>query len=84
LGMNDVVVREVIKNENKANVIMGTSLYLQILGRLFASVLVTITIYVLRPNDWAVLFAVLVMLPSVLLRSSDIFKDWFESKIKSK
>ncbi|EGF5325089.1 oligosaccharide flippase family protein, partial [Escherichia coli] len=84
LGMNGVVVREVIKNENKAKVIMGTSLYLQILGSLLASVLVTITIYVLRPNDWGVLFAVLVMLPSVLLRSSDIFKYWFESKIKSK
>lgn len=84
LGMNGVVVREVIKNENKVKVIMGTSLYLQILGSLLASVLVTITIYVLRPNDWGVLFAVLVMLPSVLLRSSDIFKYWFESKIKSK
>lgn len=84
LGMNGVVVREIIKNEKKTNVIMGTSVFLQIFGSVASCVLVIITVYFLRPSDWGVMLAVFVMLPSVLLRSSDIFKYWFESQITSK
>ncbi|WP_325081797.1 flippase [Klebsiella aerogenes] len=84
LGMNGVVVRELIKNETNTSVIMGSSIVLQILGSIFSSAFVIITIYILRPNEWGVFLAALVMIPSVLFRSSDIFKYWFESKITSK
>ncbi|HGV3500188.1 TPA: hypothetical protein ACNGY8_005915 [Klebsiella michiganensis] len=84
LGMNGVVVRELIKNETNTSVIMGSSIVLQILGSIFASAFVIITIYILRPNEWGVFLAALVMIPSVLFRSSDIFKYWFESQINSK
>ena len=84
LGMNGVVVRELIKNETNTSVIMGSSIVLQILGSILASIFVIISIYILRPNEWGVFLAALVMIPSVLFRSSDIFKYWFESKINSK
>ncbi|HDG9787706.1 MULTISPECIES: flippase [Raoultella] len=84
LGMNGVVVREIIKNEGNANVIMGTSFFLQIAGSILSCLFVIVTIFLLRPDDWGIMLASLVMLPSVLLRSSDIFKYWFESKISSK
>lgn len=84
LGMNGVVVREIIKRETDVTVIMGTSFYLQVFGSLLASLCVVVTILILKPGDWGVLYGILVMLPSVLFRSSDIFKYWFESKISSK
>ncbi|MDK7651739.1 flippase [Raoultella ornithinolytica] len=84
LGMNGVVVREIIKNEMSTSIVMGTSVVLQILGSLFASIFVIATVSILRPNEWGVFLAALVMIPSVLFRSSDIFKYWFESKVNSK
>ncbi|SSL01480.1 Polysaccharide biosynthesis protein [Klebsiella pneumoniae] len=84
LGMNGVVVKELVKHPDKTDVIMGTSFYLQIIGSLLACVFAFWTTFFLRHGEWDILNVVLVMLPSVLLRSSDIIKYWFESNIESK
>lgn len=84
LGMNGVVVRELVKGDVNPHTIMGTSFALQIIGSLFACLLVVITVLILRPNDWNIMLVVLYMLPSVLLRSSDVVKYWFESIVASK
>lgn len=84
LGMNGVVVRELIKGDVSAPILMGTSFMLQIAGSLLASILVVLTTLVLRPGEWNLLLVVLVMIPSVMLRSSDIVKYWFESIISAK
>ncbi|MFH2502131.1 flippase [Klebsiella indica] len=84
LGMNGVVVRELVQDKISPCIIMGTSFVLQLIGSLFASILVVLTVIVLRPNEWNLLLVVLCMLPSVMLRSSDVIKYWFESIISSK
>jgi len=84
LGMNGVVVRELIKDEHSHSTVMGTSFFLQLVGSIFASILVLLTIYLLKPGDWNLFLAALVMIPSVLLRTSDILKYWFESQVQAK
>lgn len=84
LGMNGVVVRELIKGDVQKDIIMGTSFRLQIFGSILASFLVLLTILILRPGELGLLKVILLMLPSVLLRSSDIIKYWFESVISAK
>lgn len=84
LGMNGVVVRELVKGDVDNSTIMGTSFSLQIFGGILASLLVVITVMVLRPDEWNLMLAVLFMLPSVMLRSSDIIKYWFESTVSAK
>ena len=84
LGMNGVVVRELIQDPENAGRIMGTSFILQIIGSLIASFLVIFTVLALRSNENNILVVALVMIPSILLRSTDILKYWFESTISSK
>lgn len=84
LGMNGVVVRELVKGDVSKEIVMGSSFALQIVGSFLASLFVLITILVLRPGELGLLYVVLLMLPSVLLRSSDIIKYWFESVISAK
>lgn len=84
LGMNGVVVRELVRTPDQASVIMGSSFVLQIVGSILASLLVIASTMILRPNEWSVILIVLVMVPSVLLRSTDIIKYWFESVISAK
>ncbi len=84
LGMNGVVVRELVRGDVDNAVIMGTSLVIQVLGSLSSVVLVILTVMVLRPYEPTLMLAVICMLPSVLFRSSDIIKYWFESTVSSK
>lgn len=84
LGMNGVVVRELVRGDVDNAVIMGTSLVIQVLGSLSSVVLVILTVMVLRPHEPTLMLAVICMLPSVLFRSSDIIKYWFESTVSSK
>ncbi|MCM2447749.1 MULTISPECIES: flippase [Rahnella] len=84
LGMNGVVVRELVKADTEKNVLLGTSFFLQIIGSLIASVFVISTTMILRPHEWNLVLIVLVMLPSVLIRSSDVVKYFFESVVSAK
>lgn len=84
LGMNGVVVRELIKDEKANSIILGSSCFLQVVGSVLASILVLITVFALKPGDWDLFWAALVMIPSVLLRTSDIYKYWFESQVLAK
>nr|WP_314420586.1 flippase [uncultured Erwinia sp.] len=84
LGMNGVVVRELVKSDVDNDTVMGTSFALQVIGSLIASILVLITTFALKPNEWDLMLIVLLMLPSVLLRSSDVVKYWFESITSAK
>ncbi|MFS7222564.1 flippase [Rahnella inusitata] len=84
LGMNGVVVRELVKADTEKNVLLGTSFFLQIIGSLVASVFVISTTMILRPHEWNLVLIVLVMLPSVLIRSSDVVKYFFESVVSAK
>ncbi|QNK08295.1 flippase [Enterobacter sp. JUb54] len=84
LGMNGVVVRELVKGDIDNITIMGTSFVLQVIGSLSASVLVIFTVMVLRPGESTLMLTVICMLPSVIFRSSDIIKYWFESTVSSK
>ena len=84
LGMNGVTVRELVSKPDNSEVIMGSSFLLQISGSILASCLVVIFTLLLRPHEYDVLLVVLIMLPSVLFRSSDIIKYWFESNVTSK
>lgn len=84
LGMNGVVVRELVRGSVDKNITMGSSFVLQVLGSILASVFVLATTMLLRPNEWNLMLIVLVMLPSVLLRSSDIIKYYFESRVEAK
>ncbi|CAI2432983.1 colanic acid exporter [Serratia fonticola] len=84
LGMNGVVVRELVQHPENSDRVLGSSFVLQIIGSFTAALLVILTTLVLRPNEHDIFIVVLVMIPSILLRSTDIIKYWFESTISSK
>lgn len=84
LGMNGVVVREIISGKEKKGRILGSSLYLQLTGGLIASALAIVSTKILQPNEDSALIAILITVPSILFRSSDIIKYYFESILSAK
>jgi len=84
LGMNGIVVRDLINKPENCNEILSSSFINQIFGSVIASILVVIFAWLLRGSDKAVMLCILILIPSIFLRSTDTIKYWYESIVKSK
>ncbi len=84
LGMNGVVVKELVDSNQKSE-ILGSALFLQRIGAFSASILLIIWAVFFnkdKPSDFLVVF--FLILPTLLIQSSNVYKYWFEYKISSK
>jgi len=83
LGLNAIVVRDLIEKPNKPET-LGTSFFLKLGGAIVALIALIITIYILRPDDELSKYLVIILSFSLLFKTSDVIKFWYESKTKSK
>jgi len=84
LGLSSIVVRDLVKEPENANSILGTAFILQFLSGLLAYTLLVITIFFFQPDDGLVRFIVIVLGFVLILKASEVAKYWFESQVKSK
>lgn len=84
LGLNRIVVRDLVKEPDRTNITLGTAFLLQLIGGLIAFVLAIAAISVLRPNDYLVKAMVAILGFALVFKSADVVKYWFESQVKSK
>ncbi len=83
-GLGGILVRELINKENLSNVIMGTSIFLYIFGGIIVTILSTILIIFINPDDILLRILVLIMSTALIFRFNEVIKYWFESKVLSK
>lgn len=84
LGMNGVVVKELVHDSNYAE-ILGSALFLQRIGAFFISIFLIIWAFLFndsKPDNFILIF--FLVLPTLFLQSSNIYKYWFEYKVLSK
>ena len=84
LGLNGIVVRDLVKEPENAGETLGTALLLQVIGGLLAFSLAIFTISFARPNDNLAKLLVVVLGFVMVFKSSDVVRYWFESQVKSK
>ncbi len=84
LGLNGIVIRDLVRNQANANVTLGTSFLLQFFAGILSFILVVVAINILRPTDSLVKFIVVILGLAILLKATEIVKFWFESEVKSK
>lgn len=84
LGLNGIVVRDLINKPNNTNVILGTAFILRISSAFAAYIILTISIFILRPDNEESRFYVTLLGLVLFFRPSEIIKWWFESQVKSK
>jgi PST family polysaccharide transporter len=84
LGLKSIVVRDLIRAPEAKNQLIGTTLILQLCGSVFVVVLATITSYILKSDERPLVYLVVIISSAALLRSTDAFKYWFESQVRSK
>ncbi len=83
LGLDGIVVRELVKDENNANVILGTAFGLKFLG----SICVLIILYVavnFTSNDSHTNLLIFIIASATIFQSFNVIDFYFQSKVLSR
>lgn len=84
LGLNRVVVRNVVREPGNTNVVLGTSCMLQLGGGLVAYILLSGAASLLRQDDGLIKTIIAIIGLSLVFKSADVVRYWFESQVKSR
>lgn len=84
LGLQGIVVRDIVRDPESARLTLGTAAVLQLIGGLLSYLLILGAIAYLRPDD-ALARSIVAILGSItLLQAGQIAVYWFESQVQSK
>lgn len=84
LGLNGIVVRDLVREPEAANTTLGTAFLLQFIGGLLAFGLAVVTVSFIRPDDSLVKLVVAVLGFAMVFKAVEVVKYWFESQVQSK
>jgi O-antigen/teichoic acid export membrane protein len=84
LGLQSIVVRNIVQYPSCKNETLGTAAVLQLLAGLVAYVSILLAIFWLRPDDAFAKLIVAILGSGMLFKFSEIALYWFESQVMSK
>lgn len=84
LGLNGIVVRDLVQDPSTAETTMGTAFVLTALGGLSAFGLLLLAIGYARPNDELAKSIVVLLSLLMVLKATDAVRYWFESQVQYK
>lgn len=84
LGLNGIIVRDLVKDPDTANATLGTAFLLQLIGGLVIFVLAVVAIGFVRPHALLAKYVVAVLGFVMVFKATEVVKYWFESQIQSK
>ena len=84
LGLNSIVVRDLVQDPANADTTMGTSFVLSVLGGFSAFCLSLLAISYARPDDELAKFIVVLLSLLMVFKATDVVRYWFESQVQSK
>lgn len=84
LGLQSIVVRDIVRDPSGKEETLGTAAVLQFIGGLIAYGLTLGTIFWLRPNDALAKALVAILGSMMLFNASHVVVSWFESQVLSK
>jgi O-antigen/teichoic acid export membrane protein len=84
LGLPNVIVREFVNRPHDRDIIIGTAFFLRLIGGVAAAILVVAGVFLVRPDDQLSRLIVTILSFQLVAKSSEVIKNWFESKVRSK
>ena len=84
LGLNNIVVRELVRHPADASTTIGTAFVLQMIGGILGTGGSVIAVRLMRPEDTTATIIVAMIGSSMLFKASDVIRYWFEAKVQSK
>ncbi|WP_044749130.1 flippase [Bacillus alveayuensis] len=84
LGLDGIVVRNIVRAPDKTYQILGTAFILKLIGGIFSSLLMIIIVYLIRPEDTLTITLVAVISIGMIFQSFSVIDFLFQSRIESK
>lgn len=83
LGLEGVVIRELVKFKDKRDILLGTSFYLKLIGGIISLLIISISIN-FTSNDSYTNKLIFIVASAVLFHSFNVIDFYFQSKVLSK
>jgi PST family polysaccharide transporter len=84
LGLDSIVIRDIVRDEEHRNEILGTAFYLKMVAGIATVVCTLATVFIIRPDDGVSHWLVGLIGAGVLFQSLDVMDFWFQSQMLSK
>lgn len=84
LGLDGIVVRNLVREPEKRDEILGSAFILKLLGGFVVIVLSSLTILFIRPDNILTFWLVLITAAGTLFQAFDTIDFWFQSQVQSK
>lgn len=83
LGLNNIVVRELVKNEKKRDELLGTSFILKFIGSIFVLIIVLFAVRFTNNDNFTNLL-IYIIVTGTIFQSFNVIKFYFQAKVLSK
>ncbi|WP_448266996.1 flippase [Nostoc sp. DSM 114159] len=84
LGLDDVVVRHLVRQSSNKEEILGTTFWLKFLGGIASVLLAVSTMFFLGEHETLKIWLVAILGIAGVFRASDTIELWFQSQVQSK
>jgi len=84
MGLDGIVIRDILRNPETREDTLGSAFYLKLLGGCASLVLSLGTLVFLRPDDGSVLILVGIIAVGGIFKAFDVIDFWFQSQVQSK
>jgi PST family polysaccharide transporter len=84
LGIDNVLVREIVRSRASRNELLGSAFALKFVGGMVALAAVVCCAVILRPSDPVALALVAIIGTSLVAQSIDVIDMWFQSQLQSR
>ena len=84
LGLNNIVVRGLVRYPEEANSTLGTAFVLQLIGGVLSTAAAVIAVSFMRPDDTTARITVSLIGSAIIFKATDVIRYWFEARIQSK
>lgn len=84
LGLDDVVVRHIIRESSNKEEILGTTFWLKLVGGIASVLIVVSSMLFLGEQDSLKILLVAILAMTGIFRAADTIEIWFQSQVQSK
>lgn len=84
LGLDSIIVKEIIDNNENEGTIIGTSIVMRMISSIISIIIMVSLISILKPSDNVIILLSFLQSLSIIFQIYEIIDCWFQSKLKSK
>jgi len=84
MGIDGILVRELVKDEKSTNELLGTAFWIHIVGAILVFIVLTMVIYFVPSHDYNTNVLIYIMTSATIFHSFSVIDTYFRAKVSSK